>query len=63
MQREITIGRDGKEIVHLIPETEEDIRELERMIAEKRLRPRDSFADDPAAWQNKTTPANDQKAG
>ena len=50
MQREVTIGKDGKEIVHLIPETDEDVRELERMIAEQKLQPRDSFADDPAAW-------------
>ncbi len=57
MIREVTIGLSGKEIVHLIPETDEDVAELERMIAAGQLQPRDSFADDPDAWREDELPA------
>lgn len=50
IRREIT-GKNGKTIVELIPETDEDLAELERMAAEQDIDQRESFADDPDAWK------------
>lgn len=49
IRREVK-GVNGKTIVELIPETAEDIAELERMADEQEIDDRHSFADDPAAW-------------
>lgn len=49
IRREIK-GRNGKIIIELIPETDEDIAELQRMADEQSIDDRHSFADDPAAW-------------
>ncbi len=50
IRREVK-GRNGKTIIELIPETEDDIREIERMAKEQGIDSRDSFADDPSAWE------------
>lgn len=47
MIRREVVGVNGKRIVELIPETEEDVAELERMASEQGIDQRDSFADDP----------------
>lgn len=52
IRRNIT-GKNGKTIVELIPETEEDMAELERMAKEQEIDQRESFADDPEAWKKK----------
>lgn len=52
IRREVK-GMNGKTIIELIPETEEDIRELERLAKEQEIDMRDSFGDDPAAWEDK----------
>lgn len=51
MIRKIVKGVDGKEVVMLIPETDEDMAELERMAKVGELDARQSFADDPDAWK------------
>lgn len=51
MKEEIEIDAEGNEIVFLVPETEEDVKELERRINEGEVDQRDSFADDPSAWE------------
>lgn len=51
MIRREAIGVNGKRIIELIPETEEDIAELARMAEQQDIDQRDSFADDPAAWE------------
>lgn len=53
MIRRNVVGKNGKTIIELIPETEEDVAELERMVKEQPVDNRDSFADDPAAWKKK----------
>lgn len=50
IRREI-FGKNGKVIIELMPETEEDIAELERMAAEQDIDRRESFSDDPGAWR------------
>lgn len=55
MKEEIKTGADGKQIVFLVPETEEDVRELERRINAGEVDQRDSFADDPSAWADDET--------
>jgi hypothetical protein len=50
IRREI-VGKNGKVIIELIPETDEDIAELERMADKQDIDRRDSFADDPDAWK------------
>jgi hypothetical protein len=49
IRREIK-GRNGKTIIELIPETDEDIAKLQRMADKQDIDDRHSFADDPAAW-------------
>lgn len=51
MIRREVIGKNGKVIIELIPETEEDIAELERIAEQQDVDQRDSFADDPSAWE------------
>lgn len=53
IRREIK-GLKGKIIVELIPENEADELELERMIEAGEVDARDSFSDDPAAWEDDT---------
>ena len=55
MIRQVMKGLNGKEIVTLIPENEEDEKELERLAKAGKLDMRDSFADDPQAWKKKPT--------
>jgi hypothetical protein len=50
MKEEIEVDADGNEIIFLVPETEEDVKELERRINAGEVDQRDSFADDPEAW-------------
>lgn len=42
---------EPSEIVVLIPENDEDLRELKRLKAAGLLDDRESFADDPEAWE------------
>lgn len=51
MRREALTTMDGKRVVRLIPETEADLRELERMARRGELDDRTSFADDPDVWE------------
>lgn len=57
MIRREVVGVNGKRIVELIPETGEDVAELERMASEQGIDQRDSFADDPSRTiQSPATP-------
>lgn len=51
MIRREVVGKNAKVIIELIPETEEDIAELERMAERQDVDQRESFADDPDAWE------------
>lgn len=42
---------DGTEITELIPETEEDLKELQRLQDEGKLDSDHSFSDDPDRWR------------
>jgi hypothetical protein len=52
MKEEIEFDADGNKIVFLVPETEEEVKELERRINAGEVDQRDSFADDPSAWDD-----------
>jgi len=41
-----------KEIVELIPETEEDFRELDRLVDAGLVDDRDAFSDSPESWED-----------
>lgn len=51
MRRVTKTGQDGKPVVELIPETDADRAELERMIRERQADGRDAFSDDPNVWR------------
>ncbi len=46
MIRKVTKGANGKEVVELIPETEEDLEELQRLYEQGKLDARDTLADE-----------------
>ena len=48
MIRNVKVGINGKTVVELIPENDDDLRILEAMMEAGQLDARDSFADEPA---------------
>ncbi len=46
------IGIDGKRIVEMIPENEEDERTLEQMAAAGAIDARDGFSEEPELWDD-----------
>ena len=52
----VRTGLDGKEIVRLILETDEDLEELRKLDEQGKLDARHSFGDDPAAWARPVGP-------
>lgn len=51
MKREIIYAMDGSPVTRLIPENNEDMQELYRLAAAGELDARESFGDDPEAWE------------
>lgn len=63
MKRQEEVTMSGRVVVMLIPENEEDIRELERLEREGVLDPRDGFSSDPEVWTKPASgPAGDKPA-
>lgn len=60
MREEREVDADGNEIIFLVPETEDDVKELERRINAGEVDQRDSFADDPDAWESNASSTNSQ---
>lgn len=52
MKTWIERGIDGKEIVRMTPENEDDVAELRKQAESGDLDDRESFGDDPDAWES-----------
>ena len=63
MKQQEKVTMSGRVVVMLIPENEEDERELERLAREGKLDARDGFSSDPTIWAKRSQPRpNDEPA-
>jgi hypothetical protein len=51
MKREVIYAMDGSPVTRLFPENEDDMQELYRLAEAGELDARESFGDDPEAWE------------
>jgi hypothetical protein len=54
MKRELCTTIDGKQVVRLVPESDEDVAEIRRLDAAGLIDARTNFADDPDTWSGKS---------